>query len=166
MENDSENTEANSSKSLKYLTVQDILWINLQATKKVQHFRYALLEEATFYQYGYGASRNLALQAGRFLHGFMKLHPLDAGNEATAFIGCAAFLILNGSRLKLTDDEATGWLAQVRSGQVRPEEALPIVESECHGHSPKVAEAVNEVLDQYPKTISALAKLDETRAAS
>src|ERR1700722_19742898 len=146
MENDSGNPDANGSKSLKYLTVQDILWINLQATKKVHHFRYALLEEATYYQYGYGASRNLALQAGRFLHGFMKLHPLDAGNEVTAFIGCAAFLILNGSRLKLSDGEATGWLGQVRSGQVRPEEALPIEEADCHSHAPKVADAVREVL--------------------
>ncbi len=57
MENDSGNSDAHGSKSLKYLTVQDMLWINLQATKKVQHFRYALLEEATYYQYGYGASR-------------------------------------------------------------------------------------------------------------
>lgn len=166
MENDCGNPDAHGSQSLKYLTVQDVLWINLQATKKVQHFRYALLEEATFYQYGYGASRDLALQAGRFLHGFMRLHPLDAGNEATAFIGCATFLILNGARLDLTDDEATGWLEQVRNGKVRPEEALPIAPAECAGHSPSVAEAVRGVFDQYPLTISALAKVDETRAAS
>src|SRR5436309_1228008 len=90
-------------RNLKYLTIQDILWINLQLTKKVQHFNYARLEEATFYQYGYGASRDLPRQAGRFLAGFLKLHPLDAGNEATAFLGCVAFLLLNGRRINIED---------------------------------------------------------------
>ena len=30
--------------NLQYLTVQDMLWINLQTTKKVQHFQYAKLD--------------------------------------------------------------------------------------------------------------------------
>ena len=49
-------TESSEKPALHYLTIQDILWINLQVTKKVQHFNYARLEEGTFYQYGYGRS--------------------------------------------------------------------------------------------------------------
>lgn len=45
--------------TLHYLTVQDVLWINLQATRKVQHFNYAKLEEATYCQYAYGESNTL-----------------------------------------------------------------------------------------------------------
>src|SRR5579859_856242 len=124
MGNETENPDAHRAESLKYLTVQDMLWINLQATKKVQHFNFARLEEATFYQYGYGSSRDLARQAGRFLSGFLKLRPFDAGNEATAFIGCASFLLLNGSRLKVTDEGGAQWVDQVRGGQVSAEETM------------------------------------------
>jgi prophage maintenance system killer protein len=166
MDNDTEQAEANGSRSLRYLTVQDMLWINLQVTKKVQHFSYAKLEEATFYQYGYGASKDLVVQAGRFLRGFVKLRPLDAGNEATAFVGCAAFLHLNGARLNLTDDEAANWVEKVRSDQIRAEEALPVVFEHCHGDSPKVADCVREVFDRFPKTVAALTSVDMARVAS
>src|SRR4051812_36157718 len=124
MEKETSPPDAHQLGSLKYLTVQDMLWINLQATKKVQHFNYAKLEEATYYQYGYGSSRDLGQQAGRFLTGFMKLHPFTAGNEATAFIGFAAFLLMNGKTLKLQDTEASDWFNRVRSGQIRAEETL------------------------------------------
>src|SRR5579862_4945295 len=110
--------------NLHYLTVQDMLWINLQATKKVQHFNYARLEEATFYQYAYGQSGSLVQQAGRFLTGFLKLHPFEAGNESTGLIGCATFLNINGSDLTVGDGEALDWLDKVMTKQVSGEEAV------------------------------------------
>jgi len=142
---------------LKYLTVQDMLWINLQVTKKVQHFNYARLEEATFYQYGYGASKDLARQAGRFFSGFLKLHPFDAGNEATGFIGCAAFLLLNGSTLNVPDNELGSWVGRVASGQIRAEEALPSLITNEHGHSllSNVRAAVTEALNRFPSVFTA-----------
>jgi len=166
MENDMANHEAKDSKPLKYLTVQDVLWINLELTKKVRHFRFAKLEEATYYQYGYGGSRDLALQAGRFLSGFMKLRPLDAGNEATAFVGAVAFLFLNGARLSVSDSEGAEWVEQVRTGKIRAEESLPISMCPCHGEGAKVADAVADVLGLFPKTIAELLNHDESLAAS
>jgi prophage maintenance system killer protein len=145
---------------LHYLTVQDILWINLQATKKVQHFSYAKLEEATYYQYAYGESNELIGQAGRFLSGFLKMRPLEAGNEATALIGLATFLHMNGLRLTIDDASAAAW---VRSSSVSTEAArdalLSATESEHDHHSPirpDVRAAIRSVMERYPSTIATL----------
>ncbi len=136
---------------LNYLTVQDILWINLQVTKKTNRFNYATLEEATYYQYAYGDSDELASQASRFLRGFLKLAPLAEGNEATAFVGFAAFLMLNGHQLDVTDDSAGEWF---RAGSF--DAAIKRLE---HGHSraDAVRDVVVQVLQTYPASVSALA---------
>lgn len=156
-------------KGLRYLTVQDVLWINLQATNKVHHFNYAKLEEATFYQYGYGASRDLARQAGRFVSGFLKLHPFEAGNEPTAFIAVATFLLMNGARLNIPDSEGSAWIERIRGGAVLPQEQLPsliVEDEEAHNHiASDVRDAVRLVIEQFPKTIAALVSFEQ-RAAS
>ena len=95
--------------ALHYLTVQDILWINLQLTRKVQHFNYAKLEEAVYYQYAYGESSSLIPQASRFLGGFAKLKPIADGNEATAFVATLTFLEINGKSLDLQGADAMAW---------------------------------------------------------
>lgn len=99
--------------SLHYLTVQDILWINLQVTKKVHHFNHARLEEATYYQYAYGESNTLVPQAARFISGFLKLHPFESGNEATAFVACLAFLKVNGYTLDVASEEGADWFGKI-----------------------------------------------------
>jgi len=143
--------EPDTTSSLKYLTVQDMIWINLQATKRVQHFSFARLEEATYYQYGYGASKDVAAQAGRFLGGFLKLHPFADGNEASGFIGCVAFLRLNGYQLGVPADEARDWIERIQSGRVRAEQALPALVSPIAAtHDLTVREALAEVLSAYP----------------
>jgi len=145
---------------LHYLTVQDILWINLQATKKVQHFSYAKLEEATYYQYAYGESNELVGQAARFLAGFLKLRPLEAGNEATGFIGLVTFLHINGLRLTVEDVNAADW---VRTSSVSTEAArdalTSVTEAEHDHHSPirpDIRAAIRGVMERYPITITAL----------
>lgn len=146
---------------LHYLTVQDILWVNLQATKKVQHFNYARLEEATFYQYAYGESSSLVPQAGRFLTGFLKLHPFDAGNESTALISCATFLKINGQSLKVTDEEAFNWLDQVMTKQVTGVDAVTNAsELDSIGHdapTPDVRLAIRSIVEYYPAALTQLA---------
>ena len=167
MENETEPLDTPNATAMKYLTVQDMLWINLQVTKKVQHFNYARLEEATYYQYGYGASRDIARQAGRFVGGFMKLHPFDAGNEGTALLGCAAFLLMNGLKLNVPDAEAAGWLEDVKSGKMRAEESLPTLHEEC-AHSTSlsdVRDAVRLAIEQFGETLRKLGSA-QTRAAS
>lgn len=146
--------------SLQYLTVQDVLWINLQITKKVQHYNYARLEEATFYQYAYGESNSLIPQAGRFLYGFPKLHPFDAGNEATGFVAVMAFLKLNGIELSLDDASGVEWHRSNRSRQSVATAALEAIakthsDDGHHGH-PNVRSAIRSVLDEFPNTVRAL----------
>ena len=145
---------------LHYLTVQDILWINLQATNKVQHFSYAKLEEATYYQYAYGESNELIGQAGRFLSGFLKMRPLEAGNEATAFIGLAAFLHINGLRLTVADEDAALWMRNSAVSTEAAREALLSVTDEEHDHHspirPDVRAAIRGVMSRYPRTIADL----------
>jgi prophage maintenance system killer protein len=146
---------------LHYLTVQDMLWINLQATKKVQHFNYAKLEEATFYQYGYGESTGLVCQAGRFLSGFLKMHPFEAGNESSGLIGCATFLSINGHGLAVTDDEALEWLDHIMTKQISASEAVAVAAQpnpQCHDVlKPDIRSATGDVLAQFSNTIEELA---------
>lgn len=144
--------------ALHYLTVQDVLWINLQVTKKVQSFDYANLEEAVFYQYAYGKSTDLFPQAARFLHGFIKKGPLAEGNEETAFLGCLAFLKINGADLNIED--ATAWLGKVREGESAVEEALQnvahLADEDSHHHGlPDVRAVTAGLLAKYPDLIAA-----------
>lgn len=98
---------------LHTLTVPDMLWINLQLTGAPQAYNYATLEEGTFYQYKTGQNHDFAKQSARLLVGFAKLSPFAAGNPATAFVGCLAFLEMNGNTLELSDGEADQWLEAV-----------------------------------------------------
>jgi len=170
MANETGPPDATHLASLKYLTVQDMLWINLQATKKVQHFNYAKLEEATFYQYGYGSSRDLGKQAARFLSGFMRLEPFRAGNEATAFIGFTAFLLMNGLALYLEDVAGAEWVTRVRTSRVKAEEEVPAMlvddPSAKSGVFSEVRDAVVEVLARFPITVQKLSSLSQEKLAS
>lgn len=145
---------------LRYLTVQDILWINLQTTKQVNGFEYAKLEEATFYQYAYGQSESVLPQAARFLSGFLKMKPLSEGNEATAFIGALSFLELNGYELELDDAHAASWLDDVVTKRKGATLALQIAAKPAHGdghhhHEPLgIRETIQSVLNRYPTLIA------------
>ena len=146
--------------SLHYLTVQDVLWINLQATKKVHHFNYARLEEATYYQYAYGESSTLLPQAARFVHGFLKMHPLEEGNAATAFIGLISFLKLNGRCIDLDDDDGFVWFGRVAKGQnaaqVAIDEISRPVTDHLHVGQPDVRACIKSTINDFPRTIEAL----------
>lgn len=138
-------------KKLHYLTVQDILWINLQVTGKVNSFRYASLEEATYHQYGYGDSEDPLAQAARFLRGFLKQAPLSAGNEPTAFLAFATFLRLNGYHLNLPDDRAADWVSKGAFNDL-----TALVEPNEHHHHERMKDAVTAVRLWYPATIANL----------
>jgi death on curing protein len=145
--------------SIHYLTVQDVLWINLQATKKVHHFNYAKLEEATYYQYAYGESNTILPQAARFVRGFLKLHPLEQGNRATGFIGLISFLRLNGRCVNLADEKATSWFGSFGESQAKSISALEsVVYSYGGGHHdhPDVRTCIQSTLNDFPETIKTL----------
>ena len=151
---------------MHYLTLQDILWLNLQLTKKEQEFDVLQLEEATFYQYALGDSRGLAEQAARFLVGFRKMSPFAAGNDACAFIGMAAFIEANGQAFDLKDEKGTEWLQGVWE---RPEIATVAIkaklreaETEVKYGVPVMHEICTELFERYEGTLS---KLDQTQPA-
>ncbi|HZH98343.1 MAG TPA: hypothetical protein VEX38_05180 [Fimbriimonadaceae bacterium] len=145
--------DASAKETLHYLTVQDLLWINLQVTKRTNKFDFAKLEEASYYQYGYGRSLDILKQAGRFLAGFSKKRPFESGNVETAFVACLSFLLMNGYTLRLPPAEALSWMSRVTSGAINAEEAIPSLAEEHHDHHtavlPNVQETVQEVLRTY-----------------
>lgn len=142
------------------LTVPDVLWINLQVTGAPQAYSFATLEEGTFYQFKNGRNDDFAGQAARFLTGFRKLAPFASGNESTAFVGCVAFLEMNGLTLAVGDNEAAEWLAMVWDNPEtgRNMIAEKIVEHELHGRHgvPDCSEIVESILERFSGTVQAL----------
>lgn len=153
--------------AIHYLTVQDILWINLQVTKKVNHYNFARLEEATFYQYAYGESNSLLKQAARFLPGFLRMKPFDSGNLATAGVAFLAFLELNHSPLNVGDDQLIGWFDQASKNRTSTLEALSgnVRESDHHGHDLSVRQAIQTVVSKYETSVIALSQRELTESA-
>jgi prophage maintenance system killer protein len=143
--------------SINYLTVQDVLWINRQLTNRDVPFHFATLEEATFYQYGYGGSVDVVGQAGRLVGGFRKLAPFNEANEATAFVATLSFLKLNGFDVKLTDKDGAGWFERA---QLDPSEVSEIVSTshDHHGDANPRAQ-MDAVLKAFPKTLGSLLEL-------
>ncbi len=154
---------------LHYLTVQDVLWINLQVTKKVHHFNYARLEEATAYQYAYGEKSSTS-QAARFLTGFLKMHPFDVGNEATAFVACAAFLKITKRFSTSPISAAPAWFENAHARQASGVEALTsIVKKDPEHHEMDQAGHPRRdcpVIDAYPHTVVELIRARRRRITS
>jgi prophage maintenance system killer protein len=145
-----------------YLSVQDILWINLQITKQVNRFHYATLEEGTFLQYGYGSSQNVLAQAAKFVAGFARLNPIADGNEATAFVACIAFLRLNDYEVRLKDSDALSWYheaTQSSDSMLHIERIAHPADQDHHELQPDVRAGIQSVLNDFPNTIRALASV-------
>lgn len=145
--------------SLHYLTVQDVLWINLQLTKKVNHFSFAKLEEATYYQYAYGTSSSVIPQSARLAVGFRKLQPLEVGNDGTAFVAFLTFLKVNGVEIKLADSKAAEFFSDLDLA-TGPSAIEAICKQTEDGHGEaNVREAISEIIRAYPKTLKSLLNL-------
>lgn len=108
----------------RYLTLQDLIWINSEVTKSPQPYSYDRLEEATYYQYSYRQSRDVPLQAARFLWGYLKYRPFARGNMATALIATLAFLQINGYETRLPLEHAAEWIEQVALRRKHPLDAI------------------------------------------
>jgi len=144
---------------MQYLTVQDIVWINSLAIKSAQRFDYLRLEEATYYQYGYGGSQDLAAQAASFLSGFRQKAPFEAGNEVTAFVAFAAFLLLNGKRVK---QEAA---KKLLGGATAETIGQSTEDAHSHGHA-GVQEAVAQVFEEHADVVADLMSKTGRRATA
>lgn len=144
---------------IHYLTVQDVLWINHEVTRKVNPYKYAQLEEATFSQYGYGKSQNVLSQAGGFLEGFMKLRPFSEGNRATAFVSALAFLAINGYETNLEPENALEWSMRVAEKKRKGAEAIREVARESPRPpemKPIIRTYVHEIIERYAESVSQL----------
>jgi prophage maintenance system killer protein len=123
--------------TIHYLTVQDILWINLQIVGHTQPWNYATLEEASFYQYSYGDSTNIPAQAARLATGFAKKAPFEKGNEATGLVAALTFLEMNGHTLPWNESELSQWFGRAQNAA----DASPI--DEWVQHTETNAEALH-----------------------
>lgn len=143
---------------MHYLTVQDMLWIHLQVTKRTAQFKFDALEEATYYQYGYGSSNEIIKQAARFATGFAKKAPLGDADSVCAFIGALAFLELNGMHLNLTDECGLSFAARCASGAAEAEisQVANVSADHAHSHDPDIRGIVSNIIRRFPKTISGL----------
>ncbi len=108
----------------RYLTLQDLIWLNSEIVKSPQPYSYDRLEEATYYQYSYRESRDVLLQAARFLWGYLKYRPFARGNLATALIATLAFLHINGYETRLPAERAAEWIEQVALRRKHPLDAI------------------------------------------
>lgn len=148
--------------TLSYLTVQDMMWVNLQLTKEPQPWNYATLEEGVFCQYGYGTSVDLVGQAASFLTGFANKRAFKSGNEACAFVGMVAFLEMNNHTLNLSDAEASDWVAVAfkEPGSVKEmiEARLGHIHTHTHHGTPDARAILGDVLARYPQTVARLVK--------
>ncbi len=152
---------------MNYLTVQDVLHLNLKLTGSPLAFDYEKLEEATFYQYAPGQSTDFAKQGARFLTGFVKMQPFSSGNEACAFAGLVAFLEANGRSLNLLDGEAAAWASGLFGDRELAEEAIRDRMTVSHMHLvygvPDFEGICESVASRFAESLSVLAR---SRAAT
>lgn len=144
---------------IHYLTVQDVIWINTEITKETNEFKYAQLEEAVFYQYGYGKSKNVLAQAAHFLQGFLKLRPFTAGNRATAFISALTFLKINSYEINLNPDIADEWVIQIALKTKNAEESITEIAEKTNKPyelKPRIRTEVKALINTYQQAIEKL----------
>lgn len=154
------------TRELNYLTVQDMMWVNLQVTGEPQNWNFARLEEAVFLQYGYGESAELERQAARFITRFAALRPFSHGNEACALVGAIGFLEINGRGLYLEDSEAASFYRELVSDPSHAKEKLTVklLEHDIHTHhgTPPVREILGDVLARFDGAIKQLVATAES----
>jgi death-on-curing family protein len=109
---------------MRYLTVQDVIWINTAVAGRPQHYDFDRLENAVYSQYAYGYSRDALRQAARMFRQLLQDKPFSEGNELTALVATLAFLRLNGYALQVNADEVQEILEQISRGQTSPKEFI------------------------------------------
>lgn len=149
----------------RYLTLQDLIWINTEVTKSPQRYSYDRLEEATYYQYSYRQSRDVPLQAARFLWGYLKYRPFARGNLATALIAVLAFLEVNGYDTRLPAEQAAEWLLQVVQRRKHPLDAIRQIAAPTPlGKQPTpLRELVHHLIEHYEDALHRLHEQESAR---
>jgi death on curing protein len=152
--------------TLEYLTLQDIIWINLEVTGEANEFSAERLEEAVFHQYAYRRGADLFFRAGDFLEALLRLRPFDDGNRRTAFLSTVAFLAVNGYALEVTDQQAYSWLKSIIDRQVSGHVAISKA-ARPSNHTPRaVRPLIHGLIGRYEHALEALgSETAEAKAA-
>lgn len=129
------------------LTVQDVLWIHLQTSKKTVPFDYAKLEEAVNYQFSYGKSKDVVKQAKRMAQGLVNLAPFNYGNTEAALVSLVAVLEANGYHVSVTPTKASDWLNGVLASPLA--DALEGVAKADGHHEVTVRQASQAAVAKY-----------------
>ncbi len=143
----------------RYLTLQDLIWINSEVTRSPQPYSYDRLEEATYYQYSYRDSRDVPLQTARFLWGYLKYRPFKEGNLQTALIAVLAFLEINGYEVHLPVEQASEWIRAVAERRRHPLDAIrQIAKPKKPSALPTpLRELVHHLIEHYEPALEELA---------
>ncbi|MER3403428.1 MAG: hypothetical protein C4336_08620 [Armatimonadota bacterium] len=146
------------SSEWRYLTLQDLIWINTEIMGRPQPYSYERLEEATYYQYSYRQSRDVLLNCARFLWGYLKYRPFAQGNYATALIATLTLLHINGYEAFLAPEHAADWLLQIAQRQKHPLDAIRQIARLTHPSKQPIPlrEHVHHLLEQYEPALHAL----------
>jgi prophage maintenance system killer protein len=102
---------------MRYLTVQDVIWINTAVTGSPQRYHFDRLENAVYSQYSYGNSRDVLSQAARMFRHLLLDKPFEKGNDLTALVATMTFLHLNGYTLHIGAEKVPSVLAKLEQGQ-------------------------------------------------
>lgn len=155
-------------RSIQYLSVYDIVWINTTLTGKALKFDYVTLEEAMAAQYSYGVSTNVSVQAANLLQMLVLKRPFEYGNVRTGFIAVTAFLTANGYALKVDDEAAASMVRQLASHEIGATEAIEALAKPADTASPwtqrpgyTLRTVVTHIFNARTKAIQTLAPGDD-----
>lgn len=138
---------------LQTLTLQDLIWLNLVASRKVNAFDYAMAEEAVFRQFRYDGEQNVVIQAAGLLEGVVRLQPFAEGNERTAWLACAAFLALNGFALRASEEQISNLIAVARGGGSGVRDALEALVGRDAGRHPAATADLHRIVAELSRRL-------------
>lgn len=144
---------------LRYLTVPDLLWLNLELTGSPQPYRFDKLEEVCAYQYGRGSFDPLH-QAARFALGWKRQRPFQSGNDACGLVSTLAFLMANDLPVALDDAAGAAWWNDLAADAVTLSGEMQGMSSPGHIHAyhnvVDYREILGEIIRRYSGSIASL----------
>jgi prophage maintenance system killer protein len=151
-------------RTMQYLSVHDIVWINTTLAGKTLAFNYVTLEEAMAAQYSYGDSTNVPVQAANLLDILVRKRPFKYGNTRTGFIAVTAFLNANGYALKVDEAGAADLVKSLANGRATAADTIAAL-AQATGASLKVGISlrtlVTHIFNHHTEAVQLLAQGDE-----
>ncbi|MBX3096511.1 MAG: hypothetical protein KF812_06585 [Fimbriimonadaceae bacterium] len=152
---------------LRYLTVPDLLWLNLELTGNPQTYRFDKLEEVCAYQYGRGTFDPIH-QAARLALGWKRQRPFQTGNDACGFVSVHAFLMANDLPVEMDDVSGAAWWSSLPTDSVTLASELRAMSRQGHIHDyhnvVDYREILGGIIRQYAESLAALNAAEQPAA--